>query len=167
MMLGVFRKISKSHSGGQMVKTEKIGQPTIITDDASAAVIRASYAKPRVRFLWKGDEQTLYIKFPKSFHNQEYLDALDDVKFIHLLMVEQAWFPVTHPSTEYNPFLLCIGDNSHDEPLLITFSSFDWMSKDQTAEVPEITDNRQQAQAAIFLPDGSTKHTTLLIGGSK
>jgi hypothetical protein len=49
------------------------------------------------------------------------------------------------------------------EPLLVGVTVYDWIGRN----VPKILDREQQAQAAIFLPDGETKFVPLRVGGKQ
>jgi hypothetical protein len=111
--------------------------------------------KPRVAFLWKGDEQSLYVRVPKDMR-ADYLAAFGDCKGLHLLLAEQVWFtPVPD-----QPYTLCILDKHRDEPMVLGFFPFDFLG----GEAPEITDREQRADAAILLPDGSNLLVPLLVG---
>jgi hypothetical protein len=60
-------RIGKKQKGEvQMIETEKIGQPILHVNDAAAAQLRKRQNKPKVTFLWKGEEQTLYVRVPQG-----------------------------------------------------------------------------------------------------
>lgn len=154
-----------------MIETEKIGQPIWYVNDAAAAHLRKRLNQPKITFLWKGEEQTLYVRVPQGI-SAEYLQGFHDAKFLHLLLSEQAWFTPRPPQ----PYALCVIDRADviqrkggieftncGEPLLVGVTVYDWIGGD----VPKILDREQQAEAAIFLPDGDTKFVPLRIGGKR
>ena len=152
-----------------MIETQEIGQPILYVRDEVAKKIRQRINKPKVTFLWKGDEQTLYVKVPAGF-SAEYVQGFRDAKFLHLLLSEQAWFTPCPPQ----PYTLCVIDRADviqrkrgiefancGEPLLVGVTAYDWIG----GHVPKILDREQQAQATIFLPNGDTKFVPLRVGG--
>lgn len=165
-------RIGKKQKGEvQMIETEKIGQPILHVNDAAAAQLRKRQNKPKVTFLWKGEEQTLYVRVPQGI-SAEYVQGFRNAMFLHLLLSEQGWFT---PRPQ-QPYTLCVIDRADviqsnygieftncGEPLLIGVAVYDWIGGD----VPKILDREQQAEAAIFLPDGDTKFVPLRIGGKQ
>jgi hypothetical protein len=154
-----------------VIETEQIGQPTLIVRDEVARKMRKGANKPKITFLWKGEEQTLYVRVPQGFP-AEYAAGFADSKFLHLLRSEQAWFT---PRPQ-QPYTLCVIDRADvirrkhgiefancGEPLLVGVTVYDWIG----GSVPKILDREQQAQAAIFLPGGDTKFVPLRVGGKQ
>lgn len=154
-----------------MIETEKIGQPILYVNDAAAAQSWKRLNKPKITFLWKGNEQTLCVRVPHGI-SAEYVQGFRDAMFLHLLLSEQAWFT---PRPQ-QPYTLCVIDRADvvqrqggveftncGEPLLVGVTVYDWIGGD----VPKILDREQQAEAAIFLPDGDTKFLPLRLGGKQ
>jgi hypothetical protein len=90
-----------------MIETEKIGQPILYVNDTAAAQLRKGLNKPKIAFLWKGNEQTLYVRVPHGI-SAEYVQGFRDAMLLHLLLSEQAWFT---PRPQ-QPFALCVIDRA-------------------------------------------------------
>lgn len=150
-----------------MVETQEIGQPTLIFNDKVARKMRKRINKPKVTFLWKGDEQTLYVRVPEGF-STEYVQGFRDAKFLHFTLSEHTGQDLPQP------FCLAIFDQADTlpfgegtqfpncgEPLLIGVTVYDWIEP----VVPKATRQRQRAKACVHMPDGFQRFIPLLVGG--
>jgi hypothetical protein len=150
-----------------MVETQEIGQPTLWVRNKVAHEMRKRMTKPKVTFLWKGDEQTLYMTVPKGI-SAEYVQGFHDAKFLHFTLSEYTGQNLPQP------FCLAIFDHSDTlpfvggtqflncgEPLLIGVAVYDWTEP----AVPKATHQRQQAKACVHMPDGSQRFMPLFVGG--
>jgi|SRR4029077_6013008 hypothetical protein len=150
-----------------MIETQEIGQPTIVVTDNVAARLNKHPNKPRVMFLWRRDEQTLYVRVPKGI-SAEYARGFRDAKFLHFTLSKHTGQEIAQP------FCFAIFDRARrippvsgirfqdcGDPLVIGVTEYDWTEP----VVPQPTQHRQQAESCIFLPDGTERFIPLFVGG--
>jgi hypothetical protein len=138
-----------------MIHTVQVGQPTIYTPDENEARLRKSCQKPRVTFLWDGQQQKLQVNVSRGLP-ADYVNGFKHARALHIIMSKDAWFrPVPK-----QPYSLIIIDGE-PEPLLIGFTEYDWTG----GNTPEITGECRNAKANITLHDGQQRTVTLLVGG--
>jgi hypothetical protein len=140
-----------------MIKTELIGQPTIIADNREAERIARVFYKPRMSFRWNGEEQVLYVSVPDGI-SPEYVQGFRNAVTLHLLMTEDAWFS----PLPKQPYCLCILDRE-PEPLVLGFTPYDWID----AVAPVITQQAEQARAVITLPNDERREVALFVGARR